>query len=421
MDPTLVRALTARSARTERRHELSRIWTPVTQVAYRAGHAYVHPTAICPVACRHCMYGSNLETTASLDVQDARRIATLLENIEPTKLTLSGGGEPFVRLPICLALQRASSCRSVEYVTAGNWAGSRKGASAALRQICAARPSYQSVVLRVSVDSFHWSAPRPVTMEHYGNILEAYRESEQVRAGVELTFRSLLRERQMVEERFRASLGALVERTDDWNSRLTFSGGIVAAITYNVMRFSGAARENGLASTPTDVSVTDYYAKFAGLPDLNVATSINDASRGNYERTANAAFTFDSDRTYFIFGASPGDWRASIDDSLEDSIAFFSIDPLTRLALRSGPIAALKLLSGLNDVRQRAVLDTQDIASFMQEGFASPVEAATCRVLALRELQQLGDVARVADDILRLPTEPVALMHTIKEACSTGA
>ncbi len=390
-------------------------------IPYSGGHAFVHPTALCPVACIHCMYSSTPEHTgrAWLTRSDIEALSNTLNIIEPAKITFSGGGEPFLKLKQCISLMQRSTCSRIEYVTAPNWASTRQRAVSLLLRIAEGVGSHQHASIRLSVDSFHWTAPRPVPFSNYLAVVDGFRRSE-IRSRLELNFRGLLRERELVERRFIEEGGAAVEVLDEWNSILTFPDGLRTKLTYNVLRFSGAAATNGVARLSTDVGAIEYFQHYAGLPDLNVAHSLNDASDGAYEPAAGAAFTFDSDGSYFIFGASPPDWRGTLSAPFSDNLRLFNCDPLTYHSLEFGALRTANLMRSINAERVVRATSTEDIARLIPDLFTDEVETAVARLCALQQLADADLVSRTGLPTLALPAAPQLMLAAVRQLAAAA-
>lgn len=394
MRPADIAALMGLGQIEDRVQVLADLWTPPSLPPHIGGHAYIHPTALCPVACRHCMYGSNLDHEGKfrLSRADIDGLKRTLDDIQPAKLTISGGGEPFLELQLCREIISKVSCRRIELVTAAHWARSVLRAKTTLAKIADAVRADQLVNIRVSVDSFHWDAPNPVGFGNYTSLVAAFSDPT-FPTQVVLSFRGLLRERALIEHRFEHEAGAQIEQIDEWNSRLKFPGLLQASITYNVMRFSGAAAENGIERKKNDIGAIDYFEQYAKLDGIHVATALNDASVGAYPNGMGLAFTFDSDGSYFIFGATPPDWRGNLCRRLEENLHLFSLDPITQYALHHGPIAAVRLLGLINPERAKEALASEDIASFIPDAFCDPFETGAARILAIAALVSEGKAA----------------------------
>jgi hypothetical protein len=383
---------------------MERIWAPPPLAPVRGGHTYIHPTALCPVACQHCMYSSSLEHKGKswLTPSDGHKLSNTLREIAPAKITFSGGGEPFLKLSFCLDVIRKSSCGLIEFVTAANWANSLAHTTATLTKIAEALSPNQRGLIRVSVDSFHWDAPRLVAFKNYANVIEAFK-TPFIKSRLDLAFRSLLRERSMVEDRFISEMSAIVHQLNDWNSKLSFGQDFDFPITYNVMRFSGAASTNALVRFSDDLAATEYYQRFAGLPTLGVANALNHASAGLYPSDTGLAFTFDYDCSYFIFGATPPDWRGDLELSFEENLRLFSLDPITQYAVLYGTEGAMKLMHGIDPEQVTRARVTEDVASLIPIAFANARERAAARLLAIGELARGG--MDIANDSWPLPRD----------------
>src|SRR5688572_22585978 len=147
----------------------------------RASHVFIHPTDVCDIACTHCMYSSNTTTTTRrrprLVGNAAELLLRFLNGADATKLSISGGGEPFLELESVLRILAGTTCTNIELVTAGRWGRSRKTTDGIIREISNAvvangvRPV---LMLRLSADRFHRSAPNPVRLSDHVNIVESW-------------------------------------------------------------------------------------------------------------------------------------------------------------------------------------------------------------------------------------------------------
>jgi len=96
-----------------------------TERIYKGAHAYIHLTGVCKVACEHCMYSSDYTARLpkpslnSLEVDLANKY---INDSGSQKLTISGGGEPFLKLNALLSLISKSFVPHIEIDTAGDWA-----------------------------------------------------------------------------------------------------------------------------------------------------------------------------------------------------------------------------------------------------------------------------------------------------------
>lgn len=365
------------------------------------------------------MYSSNLTKTGkvSLTDSDIRELIDLLQDIAPTKLTISGGGEPFLRFQHCLNLISRSPADDMEIITAGNWATTRArsaGVFDRLWQATKAAGASAKCGIRVSIDSYHRLAPRPVTDTHYANIIYAYASlAEEVRRRVILSFRSLMRERDRAEAYLASISGGEISRIDEWNSELLVPGSpLRARITYNVMRFSGAAAANQIEKRPEDISMMEYFTRYARQPSLRLSQSINDASRGRYPTNSGAAITVDSDGRMHIFAASPPDRHAQLGWRFENIQAFFSADPLTQWLYNVGPLPLIDLMRVIAPQRVAAVLATEDVTALVPMLLSDRAERTVARLCAVNVLHDSGLALELGTFYLRhqeLTNEIVAL------------
>ena len=176
---------------------------------------FVHPSELCPVACQHCMYASTMDAKSdqsSLSDLDARRVVEFINSSRSQKLNISGGGEPFLRFSVIEKLVSSVDVPRIEIVTAGYWAKSQRRAAELISLVDAARlrnPHRPDVLLRLSIDSYHINAPRPVKLEHYANAVNAWRG---LGTGIRFGLRSIQPDLDIVDQQLATTLGGTVER-----------------------------------------------------------------------------------------------------------------------------------------------------------------------------------------------------------------
>src|SRR6185503_16953841 len=111
---------------------------------------------LCPVACEHCMYSSDLvqkSDKTSLDPIELHRAVEFINESNSDKLNITGGGEPFLKLPSILELLAQVTTPRIEIVTAGYWAKSARAAERMLDRLAEAladNPHRPDVMLRLS-------------------------------------------------------------------------------------------------------------------------------------------------------------------------------------------------------------------------------------------------------------------------------
>ena len=99
----------------------------------------------------------------------------------------------------------------IEIVTAGYWAKSQRRAAELISLVDAARlrnPHRPDVLLRLSIDSYHINAPRPVKLEHYANAVNAWRG---LGTGIRFGLRSIQPDLDIVDQQLATTLGGTVE------------------------------------------------------------------------------------------------------------------------------------------------------------------------------------------------------------------
>jgi hypothetical protein len=355
----------------------------------RGSSFFIHLSELCPVACLHCMYSSDLRRKSfkdSLTESELDQAIAFINDSRSEKLNITGGGEPFLKFRSILRLLERVNVPRVEIVTAGYWAKSEQRAARLLSQMNEAlsrNPHGPEALLRLSLDRYHINAPRPVRIEHYGNVVRAWQRSP-VRLG--LGFRSIQPDMDTVDRQLADEVGAEVDVVNDWNRRIVLPDGRGLPITFNVFRLSGKAAElhdDLLEGTQT---IKEYYSPFeSGSNKLTLATAVNDAIRGSYTASPGVAVTMNSDGTFWIFCGTSPDRRLLFDSQrFSDALAYFFEDPITHLLIRDGVWYLADLVSRLDPATHLTAVAKNDVA-FLVEDLLAPADvrlAVTLRATA---------------------------------------
>lgn len=359
----------------------------------RASHIYVHLTDVCDVACDHCMYAADASaaTRAKPRLRGARLQAALaaIADSQPTKLTISGGGEPFLEFQSLLHTLRVAPSANLEIISAGRWARSPRQAAtrvAALETARSANPQQPSLLLRVSADVFHTSAPNPVSIQDYAHIVDAW---EAIGAPYGLGFRGVLLDGDTTIRDLATLLRATLESRDSWNAVLRLESGRQVPVTYNVLRFSGGGERYTQLRSKTR-PMTDYYAPFMEAPGtLTLGRMINDAINRTYTPDDGLAVTIDPDGTCFLFTASAPDWRCDTTGKhFGQIVAHFAKDPLTHYLVAFGVMKLVEAISQFAPDHVARALDSNDMTKTVTTLLATDEALAFASVRALQVLFQ---------------------------------
>lgn len=351
---------------------------------------FIHLSELCPVACEHCMYSSDLERKSVKDSLNAAELETAIEFINSSrseKLNITGGGEPFLKVPSILRLLETVQVPRIEIVTAGYWAKTEKAARRMIARLSAARrrnPLQPELLLRLSIDRYHMNAPKPVLIEHYGNVARAWSDGP---GDMALGFRSIQPDRDHVDRLLAEEVGGELVTVDDWNRRLVLPGGRSAPITFNVFRVSGKAARLTERSELSSRSKTirEYYGPFENRQgQLVLATTVNDAIRGRYTDTGGLAITMNSDGRFWIFcGTAPDRHLVLGDRTFPEAIAYFFQDPITRLLVDDGVWTLADIVADLDPVTCQAAIAKNDVASLVDDLLVRPEVRLAVTIVAI--------------------------------------
>lgn len=359
---------------------------------HHGAHFYVHLTAICDVGCSHCMYSSNfLKPTgisAHLDATDIHRTLRYIADSRPAKVTITGGGEPFLELRNMLYLIRESRCEYLELITSANWARSKESATRILAQVRDAVDKNHEkprIIIRSSIDVFHLSAHNPVPLEAYLNLVRAWLDH---RNRIDLGFRGLLLEGDESVQQLARSLKADLCTVDSWNQYMLLPNGLKLPVTYNVMRFIGNGKQFRADLSGRTVSFATYFSSFESAPSkLLLGRVVNDAINAKYYPFDGVSITLDYDGTLYIFTATAPDRRCSIrTHDFEQSLRWFYADPITRTLLTEGPYWLCDVLRPVVPKLVETALETNDMCSLVETLLTDPRIRAFATVVALKFL-----------------------------------
>lgn len=371
-------------------------WNPGA-LPSRGSSFFLHLSELCPVACEHCMYSSDLQRKSAKDSLDPDELEAAIDFINASqseKLNITGGGEPFLKLPSILRLLEAVRIPRIELVTAGYWAKTEAAARRMLARLAAARrrnPHDPELLLRLSIDRYHMTAPKPVLIQYYGNVAKAW-SSE---AGeMLLGFRSIQPDHDYVDRLLAEEVGADLLDVDEWNRRLVLPNGRSAPITFNVFRLSGKASTlvEGAELSTKSKTIREYYGPFEKRQGkLVLATAVNDAIRGSYTDTGGLAVTMNSDGRFWIFcGTAPDRQLILGQASFPDAITFFFQDPITRLLVDDGVWAMSDIVADLDPVSCQVAIAKNDSASLVDDLLARSDVRLAVTMIAMQRFMTEG-------------------------------
>lgn len=376
---------------------------------------FIHLSELCPVACKHCMYSSDLTAKSvkdALNKDDIEYAIKFINDSQSQKLNITGGGEPFLKFGNILRLVESVKTPVVEIVTAGNWARTENRARSVLLQLENARrknSNLQELRLRLSLDRYHIEAPRPVTLTHYANVARAWSKAN---TQIGLGYRGIQPDMGIVDEQLATLLGGYVRAVDDCNRVIIFNDNKKLPINFNVMRFSGAA--TGLQTdkelAENTMSIAEYYQPYEKEPgQLTLATTVNDAIKTGYVASEGVAITLNSDGEYWIFAGTAPDRKLMLgNQTFNESIAHFYKDPITRFLVTDGIWALAELVSKLNRTNYELALVKNDMAFFVEDLLADPKVRLAVTLLVLQSQAQKNEI-KLSDqfeyaEILNTPT-----------------
>jgi hypothetical protein len=372
----------------------------------RGAHLYVHLTAICDVACHHCMYSSDRSApdgaSKRLDLGEIDRTLYFIEDSRPAKVTISGGGEPFLEFRNLLRLVESAKCDYLELITSARWARKPQSASRILEKIWDAvgsNPACPKVMLRASIDDFHLTAPTPVPLDAYSNLVCAWLN---YRDRINLGFRSLLVDGDSSVNLLAEKLGAQVQEVNSWNKRIHLANGVSVPVTYNVLRFIGKGTQLREKFSGVTSSVNEYFAPFEVAPTkLILSRAVNDAINASYFPHEGISITINYDGFFYIFTATSPDRRCHIRaHNFETSLEWFYSDPLTRVLLAEGSYWLCDAIRPVAPAFVAEALMSNDISTLVERLLGNSCIRAFATIAALKHLFSVGEAWSTKDDPL---------------------
>lgn len=338
---------------------------------YKGSNFYIHLTSICPVACQHCMYSSDLTQKTPKDSftkTELARVVSFINESQSEKLTISGGGEPFLKMASILRLLAEVEAPHIELVTAGHWAKTQTRAATVLAQLTTAvqrNPHTPTIALRMSVDTFHINAPHGVPLDYAANLIQAWEQTDQ---SISLGIRSLDLDWDKTDVALAKLLDADLTDINDWNRELILPSGLAIPMTYNVMRMSGAAELLKDHVSPQK-DIKSYFKEFeASDGSFTPGTLVNDAINGSYAASKGFSPTLDADGSIWVFCASAPDRHSHLSErSFHDTIAFVMEDPVSRLLVNEGVWRLVEIVTKYDRAHAARVLKMNDITSIVEQ------------------------------------------------------
>jgi hypothetical protein len=381
----------------------------VDKPEYRGAHFYVHLTGICDVACEHCMYSSDQSKRHSagmrLDDNDIELVLQYISDSAPVKVTISGGGEPFLEMRNLLRLVEAAQCQYIELITAANWARHPETAGSILRrlgQVAHSNACSPRVLIRASIDQFHINAPNPVPLAAYVNFVNAWRESADA---LQIGFRGLLLRGDSSINRLADALGGTLQALDSWNYLIRLPDGVALPVTLNVLRFSGKGERYESSLAPDTVPLQQYFAAFEESPNrLLLGRAINDAIKGSYYPVDGLSITLDYNGALYIFTATAPDHRCNIrTHTFRDSVDWFYRDPITRILMTEGPYWLCDVMRDADYEIVARAIRANDVCSMVDTLLSGAVARGFVTAAALKALLSRGAISAAHEvPVLRL-------------------
>ena len=360
---------------------------------YLASHIHVYLTGRCNIACDHCIFSSEMTNSlskASLTHVEVELASKYISESKATKLTISGGGEPFLEPKELFFLLSNTSTRFVEIDTAGYWAQTKGSTVQIFKQISRtiqANPHRPKLILRVSADRFHRSAPDPVPLANYVNIIQVWLEDNW---GFDLGLRGLLLDDDDTALLIANAVGGLIEPVTEWNKRLLLPGGKRIPLTFNVMRFEGKGRKFAHDLSDSTMRIENYFKPIQNENgDLVLGMTVNDLAYGSFYRTNGLNIGINFDGFISIYASSSPDMCVSLQETdYQQSIKHFYKDPITHLLLSRGIYALTRIVSEIDSRTVQRALRKNHFGSLVND----LLENETIRLYAtIRCLQLLVD------------------------------
>ena len=139
-------------------------------------------TKLCPARCSACFFKSNMYKDDSIkekyELSDVGvdNLIKFINDSNNSYLMLSGGGEPMIRPDVINKIIRNVKTDRIVIVTSGIWANTMEKAEKYIDELYEStmlRNDDAVVVLRLSIDEFHFTSPS-ISINHYKNIINVF-------------------------------------------------------------------------------------------------------------------------------------------------------------------------------------------------------------------------------------------------------
>lgn len=141
-------------------------------------------TKLCPAKCSACFFKSNMykdktgpQEQYELSDVGVDNLIKFINDSNNAYLMLSGGGEPMIRPDVVNKIIRNTITERIVIVTSGIWANTYENAQKYIDQLndsVEARNDDTTIVLRLSIDEFHYTSPS-IKQANYENIINVFR------------------------------------------------------------------------------------------------------------------------------------------------------------------------------------------------------------------------------------------------------
>lgn len=141
-------------------------------------------TKLCPAKCSACFFKSNMykedKVKEKYELSDVGvdNLIKFVNDSNNSYFMLSGGGEPMIRPDVINKIIREVKTDRIVIVTSGIWANTRENAEKYIKELYESTKSRNDdciVVLRLSIDEFHFTSPT-ININNYKNIVDTFRE-----------------------------------------------------------------------------------------------------------------------------------------------------------------------------------------------------------------------------------------------------
>ena len=140
-------------------------------------------TKLCPAKCTACFFKSNMykddfpKEKYELSTEGVENLISFINDSNNSYLMLSGGGEPMIRPDVINKIVRESKTDRIVIVTSGIWGNTYSNATKYIDELyesTVSRGDDAVVVLRLSIDEFHFTSPS-ISYKNYENIINVFR------------------------------------------------------------------------------------------------------------------------------------------------------------------------------------------------------------------------------------------------------